>query len=99
MRIFRRNHRGTPEPTVSYDRAREIARAAAPARYYGDGTTIHHTGKVNVELDEDGVVVAVWYRCMMLPFDQTIVSDSRARDMRSCKVEASLDGVIVTDRS
>jgi hypothetical protein len=53
---------------------------AAPARYYGDGGTIHQTGEVNVELHE-GKAVSVWFRCQMLPFTQREVGEQRAREM------------------
>jgi hypothetical protein len=38
-------------------------------------------GEVNVETSADGQVVSVWFRCMPLPFDQTIVGKERAADM------------------
>lgn len=50
-------------------------------RYYGNGGTIHRTEKLNVELDKTGKVVAVWFRCQPLPFDQSIADDSRAKEM------------------
>ena len=51
----------------------EIARAlGSDTRYYGDGTTIHSTGHLDVEVFE-GKVVAVWFRCQMLPFEQADV--------------------------
>jgi hypothetical protein len=46
----------------------EKQRLADPARYYGDGGTIHSTGHVDVEVDEAGEVVALWFRCQLLPF-------------------------------
>jgi len=47
--------------------------------FYGGGGTIHDCGEVNVERDPvTGEVVAVWFRCMMLPF-----TDSKADAMRS----------------
>jgi len=49
---------------------------------YGHNKTIHRTGEVNVELDKEGKVVSVWYRCMRLPFTQDVVGDSRAEEMR-----------------
>lgn len=52
--------------------------------YYGDGGTIHGSTEVNVELDKNGKVVSVWFRCMTLPFTQTIVDDQRAQDMERC---------------
>jgi len=49
---------------------------------YGDDKTIHGTEHVNVET-RDGKVVSVWFRCMMLPFEQVEVGDKRAADMLS----------------
>ena len=49
---------------------------------YGYGNTIHQTGNVNVEIGPDGHVVAVWFRCMPLPFDEHVVDQSRADDMK-----------------
>lgn len=51
--------------------------------YYGDGGTIHSSQEVNVELDKNGKVVSVWFRCMLLPFTQHIVDDQRAKDMNT----------------
>jgi len=50
-------------------------------RVYGNDKTIHRTGEVNVELDEKGNVVSVWYRCQPLPFTQRVVDDNRASSM------------------
>jgi valyl-tRNA synthetase len=49
---------------------------------YGHDKTIHRTQHLNVELSEDGDVVSVWFRCSALPFDQTVVSKSRAKEMK-----------------
>jgi hypothetical protein len=43
---------------------------AYPARYVGDGGTIHHTTHLDVMVSEDGTVQAVWFRCQQLPFEQ-----------------------------
>lgn len=51
-------------------------------KYGGDGT-IHKNNSVDVEVDKHGKVVAVWFRCMQLPFKQSDVKDSRADAMRS----------------
>lgn len=51
-------------------------------RYYGDGGTIHRSGHLNVETFR-GTVVAVWFRCQPLPFDQTEVDGPRATDMQA----------------
>lgn len=53
-----------------------------PVRHYGDDGTIHRTGEVNVELDERGRVVSVWFRCALLPFTQNVVGKDRAASMR-----------------
>jgi len=39
--------------------------------FYGGDGTIHNTGTVDVQLNKDGDVVAVWFRCRMLPFTQS----------------------------
>ena len=57
----------------------EVGRAAG--RFYGDGTTIHSTGTLDVEV-RHGEVVAVWYRCQMLPFTVAHVDGARAYSMR-----------------
>lgn len=59
-------------------------------QYYGDGGTIHSTGEVNVELDKNGKVVSVWFRCALLPFTQHVVDDNRAKDMRRAYSENSI---------
>jgi hypothetical protein len=51
-------------------------------RYYGSDMTIHQTTGVDVEVDKDGKVVAVWFRCQPLPFKQADASDRRADEMR-----------------
>jgi hypothetical protein len=40
------------------------------ARYYGDGGTVHNTNHLDVMVDENGAVKAVWFRCQLLPFEQ-----------------------------
>lgn len=50
---------------------------------YGDDKTIHRTGDVNIERDpKTGAVVAVWYRCSVLPFTDEVVDEERAKSMR-----------------
>lgn len=48
---------------------------------YGHTGTIHGTQKLNVEIDERGGVVSVWFRCCALPFDVTVVDEARATEM------------------
>lgn len=72
-------------------------RLAAPARYYGDGGTMHDTNRLDVEV-RGGRVVAVWFRCQQLPFRQSEVSADRARSMDVSHVEAlRLTGVELID--
>ena len=40
-----------------------------PRHTYGGNKTIHHTGTIDIQVDEDtGEVLAVWFRCLNLPF-------------------------------
>ena len=55
---------------------------------YGDDRTIHTSGDVNVEIGPTGKVVAVWFRCRMLPFTQTRVDGFRALEMLENPPEA-----------
>ena len=48
---------------------------------YGHNNTIHNTKYVDVEVDQNGKVVAVWFRCTMLPFKQHNVDNKRANTM------------------
>ena len=54
---------------------------ASPQRTYGGAGTIHQTGEVDVELSPTGQVVAVWFRCVALPFTQRSVDVRRAVEM------------------
>ena len=74
--------------------------AAKPARFYGDGGTIHRTGFVDVETDAMGTVVAVWFRCQPLPFKQTFVAPARATEMRHMmtRYDSTLTGVHIQDK-
>lgn len=62
-------------------------------RYYGSEMTIHQTEGVNVELDEDGNVVAVWFRCQTLPFTQSVCSPQRADSMRAAYLRNPAPGI------
>ena len=53
------------------------------AHYYGDDRTIHTTKYLDIETDAGGNVVAVWFRCVSLPFKQVKVDENRADQMRS----------------
>lgn len=58
---------------------RIIAKMTGADRY-GDDSTIHRTGVLDVEV-RDGKVVAVWFRCLALPFRQTDADQNRAAEM------------------
>lgn len=82
-----------------FQRKQALAREGG-SRYYGDGGTIHQTGEVNVELDKDGKVVSVWFRCQMLPFTQRVVDDRRAAEMRQAYFDipvSRMSGVEIVD--
>ena len=50
---------------------------------YGHDGTIHHTTALHIEVDDaTGEIVAVWFRCMMLPFTVHRVEKDRAESMR-----------------
>lgn len=48
---------------------------------YGYDKTFHKVGHLDIETDQEGKVVAVWYRCMTLPFEQRPVNAERAGEM------------------
>jgi hypothetical protein len=50
---------GTPPPAFS------------PRHSYGGGGTIHRTGTIDVVLNKHGYPIAVWFRCLSLPFTVT----------------------------
>jgi len=54
---------------------------------YGDDRTIHGTTKFDIETDSKGNVVALWFRCLALPFVQAKVNKQRAMEMRNMAVD------------
>lgn len=62
---------------------KQAACEATGTRYYGDGGTVHSAGRLDIETDQTGRVVAVWFRCQALPFRVTTVSWSRADTMNA----------------
>ena len=72
---------------------------AKPGRFYGGAGTIHSTTVLDVETDAKGRVVAVWYRCQMLPFRQSPADPQRADHMRAAyeREMPKLTGVEVVD--
>jgi hypothetical protein len=64
--------------------------------FYGGDGTIHQSGHVDVQLDRDGNVVAVWFRCAMLPFNESIVDDEYAAQVAGAN-PARIKGVVFED--
>jgi hypothetical protein len=48
---------------------------------YGHDGTFHQTNEVNIEKDDWGNIVSVWFRCATLPFTVRKVRRSRADEM------------------
>lgn len=55
----------------------------------GEQRTIHGSERLDVEVDDKGKVVAVWFRCACLPFHQVQVGYSRAADMRGSQEQVN----------
>ena len=51
-------------------------------RIYGYDETMHRTNFVDVETNEDGQVVAVWFRHMPVRFEQCLIGPARAEEMK-----------------
>lgn len=81
-------------PDLEFERLKALADVRY--RFYGDGGTIHSTGYVDVEV-HDGQVVAVWFRCQMLPFKTAAVDAERARVMLGARVLPSIAGVVFVE--
>ena len=64
---------------------------------YGHNRTIHRTSDINVELDESGKVVSVWFRCLALPFTQTVTDNNRATEMRRAYAERKPAGILAIE--
>ena len=61
---------------------------------------MHRTGVVNIEVGPDGHVSAVWFRCLRVPFDETLVSADRSAEMRksyALEPPSDIKAVVVTD--
>jgi hypothetical protein len=50
--------------------------AFSPRHVYGGKGTIHRTSTIDVQQDEAGNVVAVWFRCLNLPFTCSNVDET-----------------------
>jgi hypothetical protein len=62
--------------------------------FYGGDGTWHQTGHVDVQLNKDGDVVAVWFRCRMLPFTQ---SSKYTEDSAPQQGPGSIKGIVFED--
>lgn len=62
--------------------------------FYGGDGTWHQTGHVDVQLNKKGEVVAVWFRCRMLPFRE---SRSYTADSVPQQGQGSIKGVVFED--
>jgi len=81
-------------------RRRQAEFSRIDTRYYGDGGTLHDSPQLDVETDRRGKVVAVWFRCQLLPFKQRVVDEDRATQMAYAYTEPyipELRGVEVRD--
>lgn len=61
---------------------------------YGDDRTVHRTGHLDVEVDADGAVVAVWFRCARVPFRQHAVGADRARELRGANALPAVKAIV-----
>jgi hypothetical protein len=68
------------------------------SRTYGGTGTIHRTGYLDVETDRTGTVVAVWFRCQMLPFRQMNVKDDRAQSMLRTTGLPDIEAIELVDK-
>jgi hypothetical protein len=70
-------------------------------RYYGSDMTIHDNESLDVEVDEHGQVVAVWFRCQPLPFVQSRAGKERSSSMRDMYLNGDVpwvDAVVLRDQ-
>lgn len=58
---------------------------------YGNEDTWHDSTVLDVETDRRGNVVAIWFRCQMIPFRQTVVDEARASEMTSHNEDLQLE--------
>lgn len=66
---------------------------------YGHDKTIHSTRELDVEVDDAGQVVAVWFRCMALPFKQVRADNQRKLEMRLTYAENKVPELLAVEVS
>lgn len=54
---------------------------------------MHGNDFLNVEVDEFGKVVSVWYNCLALNFEQSDVDSERAKQMRDMYENNGVTGI------
>jgi len=64
---------------------------------YGHDKTIHGTEHLDVEVDKNGKVVAVWFRCMALPFEQSLAGADRAVEMEQMYKNRSMGRLVAVE--
>jgi len=65
---------------------------------YGDNRTIHHNGYLDVEIYK-GTVVAVWFRCLPLPFKETRIDADRAKSLKGInETSFEIKAVIIEEK-
>lgn len=69
----------------------------ARSRSYGWSDTIHRDKALDVETDDEGNVVAVWFRCQPLPFTQTKRDEQRAEEMRRMYADSPMPKLLAVD--
>jgi len=67
------------------------------SRTYGHDKTIHRNESLDVEVDKNGQVVAVWFRCQALPFKQSDTNDQRAAEMRSMYADGYTPALVAVE--
>lgn len=77
---WKRSARKQRRPSLFEIRETELAelREANGSRTYGWNGTIHHSEEVDIQIGPDGKVIAVWFRCQMLPFSVSHVELNRS---------------------
>jgi hypothetical protein len=64
---------------------------------YGHDKTWHQTEYLDVETDKHGTVVAVWFRCMLIPFKQSPVNGQRAKEMEKAYASHPLHSLVAVE--
>ena len=87
------------DPAAQPRRSMTTPRPGVKLRTYGNTGTIHGSTELDIEVDDRGQVVAVWFRCQTLPFRQANPGPERSADMREAykRGTVKLHAVVVQD--